>query len=78
MSALIHGRLTDGDQDCHQVTVPETGNLTVRLTDGADGRPGDTVLAPHRSESDQIVLSDDNSEPIVPAILPNEEPGPLP
>ena len=44
-SALIHGRLTDGDQDCYQVTVPETGNLTVRLTDGADGCPGTRFCA---------------------------------
>lgn len=74
-SALIHGRLTDGDQDCYQVTVPETGNLTVRLTDGADGCPGDTFLRLYRSESDQIVLSDDNSGAgSCSAILPNEEP----
>ena len=73
-SALIHGRLTDGDQ-----LLPSHGPGD-RQPDRSPHRrrrrrAGDTFLRLYRSESDQIVLSDDNSGAgSCSAILPNEEP----
>lgn len=71
--AQIHGRLTDGDQDCYQVTVPDIGNLTIEVDDGAEGCPGDTYLRIYSAESGDMVMQDDNSGAgSCAAILPNE------
>ena len=75
-SVQIHGRLTDGDQDCYQISVPQTGNLTVEVDDGGEGCPGDTYLRVYHAESRDIILRDDNSGvDSCAAILPNENLG---
>jgi cysteine-rich repeat protein len=59
--AVIHGRLESGDQDCFELAIPARANLTVAVTDGGDGCPGDTYLRLYRTSDAVLVLQDDNS-----------------
>jgi cysteine-rich repeat protein len=73
--SLIHGRLSNGDQDCFGLEVPDGANLTVRVDDGAGGCPGDTFLRLYRTDDGAaLLLDDDNSGPNnCAAILPEEK-----
>ena len=75
-AARIHGRLTDGDQDCFGFEVPELGNMTAVVHDGAGGCPGDTFLRLYRltDTGSTLVLTDDNGgEGNCAAINPDEK-----